>query len=109
MSDKRIQLYLSEGKDRLVYDLVERLEDEGGNKRGYVTDQLKERIRAFEMLANYVGETDPLAVVMKLSAGLDGRSSQPKPQTVPPKKEEQAESNQSNNRGKLLGFANEIE
>lgn len=102
--DKRIQLYLNEGSDRLVYNLVERLEEEGNNKRGYVTDQLKARIKAFEMLAEHVGAKDPLEVMMKVSAGLDGRTTT-KTQSLPVKEEPK----QGNNRGRLAGFMSEIE
>lgn len=70
MSQKKVQLYLDEHKDRQLFDLVERLEKEGKKTRGYVTERIKERLKAFEILSETFGETDPMQLAIKLAAGV---------------------------------------
>lgn len=71
--------------DTLLTELMTRLQSEGVGKRGYLSDQLRERLRCFEMLAQLVGETDPLKVLVKISSRLstdfpDGAGETRKPQ-----------------------------
>jgi hypothetical protein len=66
---KKVQLYVTEHKDAILYELIGRLEEESEGKRGYVADQIKERLKAFELLARTFGENDPMALALKLAAG----------------------------------------
>jgi hypothetical protein len=66
---KKVQLYVTEHKDAILYELIGRLEEESEGKRGYVADQIKERLKAFELLARTFGEHDPMALALKLVAG----------------------------------------
>jgi hypothetical protein len=82
---KKVQMYVSETKDAILYELIERLEEESEGKRGYVAEQLKERLKAFELLARTFGENDPMALALKLAAG--ARPEPEKPKETDEKKE----------------------
>ena len=56
---------MDDKKDEVVYNLIEELEIEGNNTRGYVQDKVKERLKAFDMLCKKIGTNDPMEVVMK--------------------------------------------
>jgi hypothetical protein len=66
---KKIQMYVDPHKDKVLYELIEELEADGKGTRGYVADQLKERLKTFELLARTFGEKDPMALALKLAAG----------------------------------------
>jgi len=66
---KKVQLYINPHKDKILYELIDELEKDSDGKRGYVADQLKERLKAFELLARTFGEHDPMALALKLAAG----------------------------------------
>lgn len=74
---KKIQLYVDEKKDDVVFDLVDRLEVEANNTRGYVQDKVKERLKAFEMLCKKIGTNDPMEVVMKYVEAVSAASNPP--------------------------------
>lgn len=67
---KKIQVYADEKRDEIVFNLIGRLEEESEGKRGYVQDQLKERLKAFEMLSERLGTNDPMKVVISCVEGL---------------------------------------
>jgi hypothetical protein len=66
---KKVQLYVDERKDEVVYGLIDRLEVEANGTRGFVSDQIKERLKAFEMLCKRIGTNDPMEVLMKYVEG----------------------------------------
>jgi hypothetical protein len=68
LENKKIQFTVNPVKEKVVYDLIQRLEEES-QERGYVNDQLKIRLHAFELLAQQFNERDPIALAMKLAAG----------------------------------------
>lgn len=61
---RKVQLYADPIKDEIVHNLIDRLEEEGQNTRGYVQNQIKERLKAFELLCKEVGSNDPMEVVL---------------------------------------------
>jgi hypothetical protein len=79
---RKIQLYADPIKDEIVHNLIDRLEEEGQNTRGYVQNQIKERLKAFELLCKEVGSNDPMEVVL---ACMKGVSAKEKADTPTPK------------------------
>lgn len=97
---KKIQVYADEKRDEVVYNLISRLEKESEGKRGYVQDQLKERLKAFEMLSERLDTTDPMKVVISCIEGLyTNRDNHSTP------KSEQIADDPIDQTHKLLGFA----
>lgn len=82
---RKIQLYADPIKDEIVHNLIDRLEEEGQNTRGYVQNQIKERLKAFELLCKEVGSNDPMEVVLACMKGVtpkqESHSSQSKNET----------------------------
>lgn len=76
---KKVQLYVNPHKDKILYELIEELEAESEGKRGYVADQLKERLKAFELLSRIFGEKDPMALAFKVAARDDVSKDEEKP------------------------------
>lgn len=50
----------------VLYDLIERLSSV--EDKGYMAEQLRNRLKAFETLSKLVGDDEPFHVVAKLSA-----------------------------------------
>lgn len=81
---KKVQLYADPIKDEVVFNLIDKLEEESQNTRGYVQNQIKERLKAFELLVREVGSDDPMQVVL---ACMKGVSNIEKPDAPVEKKE----------------------
>ena len=75
---KKVQLYADPIKDEVVFKLIDRLEKESQNTRGYVQNQIKERLKAFELLAKEVGSDDPMEIVLSYMKGLSNIEKQNK-------------------------------
>ncbi|WLR49606.1 hypothetical protein LC065_20075 (plasmid) [Halobacillus litoralis] len=56
--------------NKLVYDLVNKLKTSGGNQRGYISDQLRQRLTVYEVLAEMMGEDDPHKLLAKVSSAI---------------------------------------
>ncbi len=82
---KKVQLYADPIKDEVVYKLFERLENESQNTRGYVQNQIKERLKAFELLCKEIGTDDPMEVVVRVMKGVSVKENMdtPKSNEVP--------------------------
>lgn len=80
LENEKIQFTVNPVKEKVVYDLIQRLKQES-SERGYVNDQLKLRLHAFELLSQHFNERDPIALAMKLAAGA---ASENKPDTNSP-------------------------
>ena len=87
---KKVQLYADPIKDEVVYKLIERLEEESQSTRGYVQNQIKERLKAFELLCKELGTNDPMEVVLSVMKGVSVKSN-----TDTPKKEEDEKPDES--------------
>ncbi|ANB66161.1 hypothetical protein GFC29_3836 (plasmid) [Anoxybacillus sp. B7M1] len=68
MDNEKIQFTVNPDKEKVIYDLIQRLKKES-KERGYVNEQLKIRLHAFEILAQQFNESDPIALAMRLAAG----------------------------------------
>jgi hypothetical protein len=62
-----IQFRISD-KDDTLNDLIKQLEHEGKGKRGYVGNKLRDMIKAYHLLSEHTGETDPYKLMMKLAS-----------------------------------------
>lgn len=62
-----IQFRISE-KDDTLTDLISKLEEESNGKRGYVGNKLRDMLKAYTILSEYTGETDPYKLMMKLAS-----------------------------------------
>jgi len=80
---KKVQLYADPIKDEIVHNLIERLEEEGQNTRGYVQNQIKERLKAFQLLCNEVGSDDPMQVVLSFMKGVSAKDKADTPAQTP--------------------------
>lgn len=69
MENKKIQFMVNPSKDEVLYNLIQRLESKTESQKGYVNDQLKERLKVFELLSRQFNEEDPTALAILLSAG----------------------------------------
>jgi hypothetical protein len=62
-----IQFRISE-KDETLTNLIEKLEKEGKDRRGYVSNRLRDMLKAYTILSDFTGETDPYKLMMKLAS-----------------------------------------
>jgi len=80
--------------DKTVYEFILRLERESRGKRGYVQAKVIECLRAFAMLSDRAGTTEPMEVVLRCVEGLTQRTPDEPAKDTAPKQ------------SKLSGFAN---
>lgn len=66
MDSKLVQFKVGKN-DELLYDLVNRLNKQGKEQRGYVSDQLRKRLTVFEVLSEMIGEDEPMRLLAKVS------------------------------------------
>jgi hypothetical protein len=83
-------------------ELIERLEAEGGGQRGYVAEQIRERLRAFELLAKVTGETDVTTIMAKLIQSAANNSSAAAQSSTPTAAESQESSKSERTRQNIL-------
>lgn len=100
---RKIQLYADPIKDEIVHNLIDRLEEEGQNTRGYVQNQIKERLKAFELLCKEVGSNDPMQVVLAYTKSVSPKHRQEAP--VSSAKEETSASLDMETGNKLINAA----
>lgn len=62
-----IQFRISD-KDEVLTDLIAKLEHDGIGKRGYVGNKLRDMIKAYHLLSEHAGETDPYKLMLKLAS-----------------------------------------
>lgn len=66
LQKKKLQIELNPNNDKVLYNLVTRLEEQGKGQKGYVNKQIKRRLEMYQVLAEVAGEEDPLQLVKKL-------------------------------------------
>ncbi|MCT4569129.1 peptidylprolyl isomerase [Bacillus thuringiensis] len=60
------KLAINPNNDKVLYNFVTRLEEQGKGQKGYVNKQIKKRLEMYQVLAEVAGEEDPLQLVKKL-------------------------------------------
>ncbi|SMD67643.1 hypothetical protein BACERE00185_00235 [Bacillus mobilis] len=66
LQKKKLQIELNPNNDKVLYNFVTRLEEQGKGQKGYVNKQIKKRLEMYQVLAEVAGEEDPLQLVKKL-------------------------------------------
>ena len=66
LQKKKLQIELNPNNDKVLYNFVTRLEEQGKGQKGYVNKQIKKRLELYQVLAEVAGEEDPLQLVNKL-------------------------------------------
>lgn len=66
LQKKKLQIELNPNNDKVLYNFVTRLEEQGKGQKGYVNRQIKKRLEMYQVLAEVAGEEDPLQLVKKL-------------------------------------------
>lgn len=66
LQKKKLQIELNPYNDKVLYNFVVRLEEQGKGQKGYVNKQIKKRLEMYQVLAEVAGEEDPLQLVKKL-------------------------------------------
>ena len=66
LQKKKLQIELNPNNDKVLYNFVTRLEEQGKGQKGYVDRQIKKRLEMYQVLAEVAGEEDPLQLVKKL-------------------------------------------
>jgi hypothetical protein len=61
----KLQLTINE-EHQEVFKLIKQLEEKGNGARGYVPDQLRERLKIIQLLSEHFNEQDPVRLVMKI-------------------------------------------
>ncbi|MED1474520.1 peptidylprolyl isomerase [Bacillus pseudomycoides] len=66
LQKKKLQIELNPKKDKTIYNLIAKLEQEGEGEKGYVNKQVKKRLEMYQVLSEVAGEDDPIELVKKL-------------------------------------------
>jgi len=84
----KIQLTVNE-EHQEAYRLLQHIEEEGKGARGYVNEQLRERLKVFQLLAEYFEEDDPMRLLIKIFSGQNQMVPAKNPEKIETKNQEE--------------------